>query len=116
MRQPWFNIVCEMDAESKPAPNIRDIQRVVCGRFPGVSLNDINSSRRTVDVIKPRRIAMYLARHLTTKSYATIGKAFGCKDHTTIHAAVQRMERILIDDSSMKQILASISAELGCAT
>jgi chromosomal replication initiator protein len=115
MKAPWFHIVCEMDAESKPAPTIRDIQSAVCGRFAGITVNDINSDRRPGEVIMPRHVAMYLARHLTLKSYPAIGRAFGDRDHTTVLSGIRKIERLAREDGGTRQLLASIRTELGCA-
>jgi chromosomal replication initiator protein len=115
MKAPWFHIVCELDCGQKPAPMIRDIQRAVCGRFAGVSLNDVLSPRRMPEIIMPRQIAMYLARSLTTKSFPTIAAAFGDRDHTTIIYGVRKIDRLIRQDDGLKQMVASISNELGCA-
>lgn len=116
MKDPWFHIVCEMDAESKPALTVRDIQRAVCGRFAGITVNDINSSRRSSGVIMPRQVAMYLARHLTLKSYPTIGRAFGDRNHKTVWYGIRKIERLSREDAGLKGLITSIGAELGCAT
>jgi len=59
--------------------------------YYGVSEIDIVSARRTANVIRPRHVAMYLARRLTGKSYAQIGRAFGDRDHATVIHAVNRV-------------------------
>ena len=92
-KTPWFHIVCELDAQAKPAPTIRDIQRAVCSRFPGVTVNDILSARRTAGAMTPRHIAMYLARTLTLKSYPTIGAAFNNREHTGVMYGVEKIEQ-----------------------
>jgi chromosomal replication initiator protein len=115
MKTPWFHIVCEMEGGPKPAPTIRDIQRAVCGRFAGVTLNDIISGRRNQEIIMPRHIAMFLARSLTLKSCPTIAKAFTDRDHTTIMYGVKKIARLLKADVGLQTLVASIGAELGCA-
>ena len=47
---------------------------------------------RTKAVAFPRQVAMYLARQLTSESYAEIGRGFGGKDHTTVLHAVNKVE------------------------
>ena len=73
-----------------------DIQAVVAEAF-SVSVADIRSARRSQQYVRPRQIAMYLARELTDQSLPRIGDAF-CRDHTTVLYAVRRVtERIRAD-------------------
>ena len=66
----------------------------------------MSSSRRSINIARPRQIAMYLCKALTSYSYPEIGKAFGNKDHTTVIHAVKKIESILeIDQKLKKQIL-----------
>ncbi|HEY6020073.1 MAG TPA: chromosomal replication initiator protein DnaA, partial [Candidatus Paceibacterota bacterium] len=60
---------------------IEDIQRVVARQYH-VSRSDILSSRRTWNIVRPRQVAMYLAKVLTLRSLPEIGRRFGGKDHT----------------------------------
>lgn len=116
MKHCWFHIVCELDDDGpRLAPTIRDIQSAVCGRFAGVSVNDINSSRRLAAVILPRQIAMYLARELTIKSFPTIARAFGDRDPSTIMYGVRKIEHLSISDANLRSLTTSIAAELGVA-
>lgn len=114
MKAVWFRIVCELDDNPKLAPTIHDIQRAVCARFPGVTVNDIISGRRSPEMIMPRHIAMYMARSLTLKSCPTIARSFTDRDHTTIMWGVKKIARMLKTDIGLQTLVASISAELGC--
>ncbi|MFY8150752.1 MAG: helix-turn-helix domain-containing protein, partial [Hyphomicrobiales bacterium] len=58
---------------------IEDIQKLVATRY-NVSRADILSERRTAAVVKPRQIAMYLAKELTPRSLPEIGRRFGGRD------------------------------------
>jgi chromosomal replication initiator protein len=69
---------------------IERIQQLVCEVF-GVSEPDLCSPRRTQVLVHPRQIAMYLCRELTDASLPAIGRAFGGRDHTTVHYAVTRI-------------------------
>ena len=69
-------------------------------------MSDMSSSRRSINISRPRQIAMYLCKGLTSYSYPEIGKAFGGKDHTTVIHAVKKIESIIeIDQKLKKQIL-----------
>ncbi len=59
------------------------------------------SARRARSIARPRQIAMYLAKNLTTSSYPEIGRKFGGRDHTTIMHAVKKVEELLVHDSEM---------------
>jgi chromosomal replication initiator protein len=69
---------------------IEDIQRIVARQY-NVSRADLLSSRRTANVVRPRQIAMYLAKELTQKSLPEIGELFGGRDHTTVLHAVRKI-------------------------
>jgi chromosomal replication initiation ATPase DnaA len=56
---------------------------------------DLTSERRTLDVVYPRQVAMYLCKHHTRLSYPKIGRKFGGKDHTTVLHAVKKIQRML---------------------
>ena len=72
---------------------IDEIQRRVAAHFD-VSVADLHSARRARVVVRPRQIAMYLARHLTERSMPEIGRQFGGRDHTTVLHAVRKIEEL----------------------
>jgi chromosomal replication initiator protein len=72
---------------------IEDIQKLVANHY-NVSRSDILSSRRTANVVRPRQIAMYLAKMLTLRSLPEIGRRFGGRDHTTVLHAVRKIEEL----------------------
>ena len=85
--------------------SIDSIQKKVSSYY-NLSLSDMSSSRRSINISRPRQIAMYLCKGLTSYSYPEIGKAFGGKDHTTVIHAVKKIESIIgIDQKLKKQIL-----------
>lgn len=79
---------------------IEDIQKLVASRY-NVSRSDILSERRTAAVVKPRQIAMYLAKILTLRSLPEIGRRFGGRDHTTVLHAVRKIEKALGEDTAL---------------
>jgi chromosomal replication initiator protein len=70
---------------------IDEIQRAVSAHFE-VKQIDLISERRAVAIARPRQIAMYLAKRLTTRSLPEIGRKFGGRDHSTVIHAVRRIE------------------------
>ena len=79
---------------------IEDIQRVVARQY-NVSRADLLSSRRTANVVRPRQVAMYLAKILTLRSLPEIGRRFGGRDHTTVLHAVRKIETLAGNDSAL---------------
>ncbi|PWT81009.1 MAG: chromosomal replication initiator protein DnaA [Acidobacteria bacterium] len=83
---------------------IEDIQKLVATHF-NVSRADILSSRRTANVVRPRQIAMYLAKAMTLRSLPEIGRRFGGRDHTTVLHAVRKIEELVSRDAALSQEL-----------
>ncbi len=81
---------------------IDDIQRKVAERY-NIKVSDMSSARRLRSVARPRQIAMYLAKTLTPKSLADIGKKFGKKDHTTVIHAIKKVEELCLHDKEFKE-------------
>jgi chromosomal replication initiator protein len=83
---------------------IEDIQKLVASHY-SVSRADILSSRRTAAVVKPRQVAMFLAKMLTPRSLPEIGRRFGGRDHTTVLHAVRKIEALLQNDPTLRDTL-----------
>ena len=81
---------------------IEDIQRVV-SRHYNVSKADLLSSRRTRTIVRPRQVAMYLAKVLTPRSLPEIGRRFGGRDHTTVLHAVRKIEGLVSGDKLLAE-------------
>jgi chromosomal replication initiator protein len=79
---------------------IEDIQRVVARHY-NVSRQELVSNRRTRVIVKPRQIAMYLAKTLTPRSFPEIGRRFGGRDHTTVLHAVRKIEELISGDTKL---------------
>ncbi len=81
---------------------IEDIQKVVASHY-NVSKHDLLSARRTRAIVRPRQIAMYLAKTMTPRSFPEIGKRFGGRDHTTVLHAVRKVEELAAGDEGLAQ-------------
>lgn len=81
---------------------IEDIQRIVARHY-AVSRADLLSARRTSQVVRPRQIAMYLAKTLTLRSLPEIGRRFGGRDHTTVLHAVRKIESLVGANSALAE-------------
>ena len=90
---------------------IEEIQRIVALRY-NVTRGDLISSRRTANVVRPRQIAMYLAKTLTLRSLPEIGRRFGERDHTTVLHAVRKIESLVGNDGALAEEIETIKREL----
>ena len=81
---------------------IDEIQRIVSKHY-GVSRSDILSSRRTRSIVRPRQIAMFLSKQLTSRSLPEIGRRFGDRDHTTVLHAVRKITGMIDGDETLRE-------------
>lgn len=81
---------------------IEDILKIVSRHYK-VPRNELLSARRSRDVVRPRQIAMYLAKALTSRSLPEIGRRFGGRDHTTVLHSVRKVEQMIKDDLELSQ-------------
>ena len=81
---------------------IEEIQRRVSEHW-NIRLTDMSSARRARAVARPRQVAMYLAKQLTSRSLPEIGRKFGNRDHTTVMHAVQRVAELMERDPTFAE-------------
>ena len=91
---------------------IEDIQKRVAAHF-NIRFTDMHSVRRARAVARPRQVAMYLAKQLTSRSLPEIGRKFGGRDHTTVMHAVKRIEELSQEDKSMAEDVELLRRMLG---
>lgn len=84
--------------------SIEDIQKQVAAHY-NIKISDMHSARRSRAVARPRQVAMYLSKKLTTKSLPEIGRKFGGKDHTTVMHAVKRIEELMTTEREFTEDL-----------
>ena len=87
------------------------IQNVVSNYF-NIPLSDMLSQRRSRPLARPRQIAMYLAKKMTTRSLPEIGRRFANRDHTTVIHAVKTITRLFEQDDEMKKNVNQIKSLL----
>ena len=90
---------------------IDDIQKLVTQFFDLKPL-DMVSARRSRSVARPRQIAMYLAKRLTTRSLPEIGRKFGNRDHSTVIHAVRRIEELRGTDRDIDGAVIALMRQL----
>lgn len=76
---------------------IEEIQRKVAEHWR-IHIREMSSPRRARSVARPRQVAMYLAKQLTSRSLPEIGRKFGDRDHTTVIHAIKRVTELMETD------------------
>lgn len=79
---------------------IENIQKTVADYYK-IKVSDFYSKKRTRQIARPRQLAMWLTKNLTSHSYPSIGEAFGGRDHTTVLHAVRTIESLRTKDSDL---------------
>ena len=87
------------------------IQNVVSNYF-NIPLSEMLSQRRSRPLARPRQIAMFLAKKMTTRSLPEIGRRFANRDHTTVIHAVKTITRLSEQDDEMKKNVNQIKSLL----
>ena len=87
------------------------IQNTVSNYF-NIALSEMLSQRRSRPLARPRQIAMYLAKKMTTRSLPEIGRRFANRDHTTVIHAVKTITRLSEQDDEMKKNISQIKSLL----
>lgn len=102
-------------ATSREGPiGLDDILRAVEAEFH-VSASELRSRKRTKNVLRPRQVAMFVAKHATDRSLAEIGAHFGGRDHATVIHAERRIRKELARDEAVRQSVENIFRALGLA-
>jgi len=79
---------------------IDEIQKCVAEHF-NIKMAEMTSARRARAVARPRQVAMYLAKQLTSRSLPEIGRKFGGRDHTTVMHACKKIEELSVSDRAL---------------
>ena len=92
---------------SNTRPTVDKIQRA-CAKEFNISMDEILSKRRARAIARPRQVAMYLSKMLTTRSLPDIGRRFGGRDHTTVIHAVKRIDALRSEDSALNTSIEAV--------
>lgn len=90
---------------------IDEIQRAVCDYYR-IDRAEMSSKRRARAVVRPRQVAMYLAKVMTPRSYPEIGRKFGGRDHSTVIHAVRLVEGLRAQDDEIDNDVRSLLRQL----
>jgi chromosomal replication initiator protein len=92
-------------------PSIEKIQEVVAAHF-GLTVAKLTSPSRENKIAYPRQAAMYLCRELARETFQSIAEKFNKKDHTTVIAAVERIEQLMETDDRVRADVATLVSRL----
>ena|SRR6185295_9609560 len=94
-----------------PLPSLTHIKTIVAKHF-NVSILDMESARRTKEVVWPRQIATYLCATMTRRSLPAIGRAFGGRDHTTSLSSKRKITRLAAADNRLCEELEALKKKI----
>jgi chromosomal replication initiation ATPase DnaA len=109
----WLIEIVGFDYRSYVADRVPvdDIQRVVCSFFDLPRASMLTASRQKV-IVRPRQIAIYLAKTMTLRSMPDIGQRFGGRDHTTVLHAIRTIEALIKTDREVADVVAYLTEVL----
>lgn len=85
----------------------------VTSRYFNIKVSDLKGRRKLKGIVRPRQIAMYLARSHTSLSFPDLGRAFGGRDHSTVQHAVKKITKELALDVDLKNHVQTLERSLG---
>ena len=94
--------LADMLRSSERRVTVEEIQKKVAEHY-NIRLSDMIGPKRQRGVARPRQVAMYLSKHLTSRSLPDIGKRFGGRDHTTILHGVRTIDELRTTDSQLSE-------------
>ena len=83
---------------------VEEIQRKVSEHY-NIRLSDMIGPKRVRTYARPRQVAMYLSKNMTSRSLPEIGRRFGGRDHTTVMHGVKRIEELKLQDGQIAEDL-----------
>ncbi len=114
-RKPDMALAREVLCKVCPPGQARvDVDTVIeaCATYFGVTVADLRGKRRFRRFVRPRMVAMYLARHLARASFPEIGRHLGRRDHSTVLHGVKRVEQMLDSDAEIQRAVHEIRRNL----
>jgi len=99
------------ESEEEVELDIAAIKNTVADHY-GITIEEMDSKRRTQNIVLPRQVAMYLSRELTDSSLPMIGEEFGDRDHTTVMYAHDKISQKQEDDREFKKTLEQLERNL----
>jgi len=105
------NSLKDMIGYEKPDLTIEYIQKMVANYY-SVTVAEINSRKRTKNIVFPRHVAMYLSRKLIDASLPMIGRIFGGRDHATVIHGCDKIVEMMENDMNLQQVLLDLERRI----
>jgi chromosomal replication initiator protein len=90
---------------------IENIKKTVCDYFK-INVSEMLSQRRSRYLVRPRQIAMYLTKNLTSKSLPDIGREFSGRDHTTVIHSVKTIDKLKARDEEISKAIEKLKNKI----
>ena len=90
---------------------IENIKKTVCDYFK-INIHEMLSQRRSRYLVRPRQIAMYLTKNLTSKSLPDIGREFSGRDHTTVIHSVKTIDKLKARDEEISKAIEKLKNKI----
>ena len=87
--------------------SMSEILNVVC-EYYNVTIEEINSKKRSQDIVHPRQVATWLCRNMTENSQEQVGKAVGNRDHATVINSINKINQEIQSESHTKKEIEDI--------
>jgi len=91
--------------------SVENIKKTVCDYFK-INVNEMLSKRRSRYLVRPRQIAMYLTKNLTSKSLPDIGNEFSGRDHTTVIHSVKTIDKLKASDEEISKAIEKLKNKI----
>ncbi len=101
------HVVDESKSESEQSITLEKIIKEVSS-YCNVKPSEMKSRARSQAIVKARRIALYLARELTSISMVALAKEFNFRDHASVSNALKSLKKSLNDDRDLYDYVAAI--------
>jgi hypothetical protein len=102
----WFRMI-----DDRPVPTMDNIIRAVA-RYYGITANDIRSQSREFKCVRPRMVAVYIARSKTEMGFPHIGRVLGGRDHATVTHSFKKIQKLIdAGDLELKATVDAVSSE-----
>ena len=104
-------VLRESEAPPRASTSVAEIQRIVA-RYYEKRVSDFQSRRWTKSTSQARQMCIYLCRKLTGASLEELGRQFGGKDHSTMLYSIRKIEKLLPDNTTLKNDLETLKREI----
>ncbi len=104
-------IVREIATDRKVTVTVENITKIIC-TYLNIAENKIRDKTRKKEIVLARQLAMYFSKELTKSSLKSIGLQFGGRDHSTVIHACNSVEKSIVSDPSMKDLVKAIRTQI----